>query len=64
MKIDVKFSETNQNFYPQFGEVYNISDGGYERGYDEGNEKGYAIGHEAGYDEGYSAGIVTCSPSS
>ena len=44
MKFDVKFSESNQSFKPQFGEVHNISDGGYERGYAKGYEVGYTDG--------------------
>lgn len=40
MKIDVKFSEQTTSFNPDFGEVHNISDGGYERGYAAGYEQG------------------------
>lgn len=36
MILDVKFSESNQSFSLAFGEVQNLSDGGYERGYAEG----------------------------
>lgn len=42
MKLDVKFVESNQSFKTEFGEVQNISDGGYERGY----AKGYAEGRD------------------
>ena len=42
MKLDVKFVESNQSFKTGFGEVQNISDGGYERGY----AKGYAEGRD------------------
>lgn len=65
MKLDVKFSESNQSFDPKFGEVHNISDGGYERGYaegyDVGNTEGYTKGHtegvEAGIEQGYGNGM-------
>lgn len=33
MKINVNFSESQQTFTPGFGEINNISDGGYDRGY-------------------------------
>lgn len=42
MKLDVKFSESNQSFDCQFGEVNNVSDGGYERGYAAGYTEGLA----------------------
>lgn len=41
MKLDIKFQESSHSFTPKFGEVHNVSDGGYERGYTEGYEKGY-----------------------
>ena len=40
MTFRVKFSEQGGSFRARFGEVQNISDGGYERGYAEGYEKG------------------------
>lgn len=42
MTFRVKFSEQGGSFRARFGEVQNISDGGYERG--------YAAGYEAGLD--------------
>ena len=42
MYFDVEFSVSDQTFNPHFGEVHNISDGGYERGY----AAGYAEGKE------------------
>lgn len=36
MILDIKFAESNQCFECNFGEVHDISDGGYERGYAEG----------------------------
>lgn len=58
MRIAVKFSETDQSIKADFGEVYNISDGGFERGYAAGYEqgdidgqiKGKAEGEQIGYD--------------
>ena len=42
MTFRVKFSEQGGSFLARFGEVQNISDGGYERGY----AKGYAEGRD------------------
>lgn len=60
MILDVKFHESNQSFAPQFGEVHNISDGGYDRGYAEGyetgNAEGYTKGHTEGVEQGYADG--------
>lgn len=39
MRIDVVFSESEAQFAPDFGEVQNVSDGGYELGYVAGQEK-------------------------
>lgn len=44
MRFDVKFQERNSSFAAQFGEVHEVSDGGYERGYAEGYEDGQAVG--------------------
>lgn len=52
MRLDVKFVEQNASFEADFGEVNNISDGGYERGYAEGA----AVGKAEGYTEGFEAG--------
>lgn len=40
MTFDLTFEETKQSFDPQFGEVHNVSDGGYERGLAEGRTEG------------------------
>ena len=40
MNMTVRFSESKQSLNPQFGEVNNISDGGFERGYAAGYEEG------------------------
>lgn len=58
MRLKVKFKEIDNTFKANFGEVHNISDGGYERGYEtgytKGNTDGYKMGFEQGYDEGLS----------
>ena len=54
MKIDLIFSENNQNIDMSFGEVNNISDGGFERGYEAGYESGYSEGEFNGYKRGLS----------
>lgn len=40
MRLAVKFTESNQRFNTKFGEVHNISDGGFERGYAQGYTEG------------------------
>lgn len=42
MRFDVKFQERNSAFAAQFGEVSEVSDGGFERGYAEGYGKAAA----------------------
>lgn len=49
MILDIQFTENNQLFNTTFGEVHNVSDGGYERGY----EKGYEEGFDDGFDDAY-----------
>ena len=60
MIIDVAFQENNCTFDPNFGEVHNVSDGGYERGYaagyEVGNTDGYTKGHTEGVEQGYADG--------
>ena len=56
MTFRVKFSEQGGGFRARFGEVQNISDGGFERGYAAGYEDGYTIGHTEGVEEGYADG--------
>ena len=55
MTFRVKFSEQGDSFRARFGEVQNISDGGFERGYAEGyaegREDGYAVGYKDAYNE-------------
>ena len=40
MRLAVKMRESNERFPVRFGEVHNISDGGFERGYAAGKEDG------------------------
>ena len=40
MRFDVKFQERNSACSAQFGEVHEVSDGGFERGYAAGYEIG------------------------
>ena len=54
MTLDVKFEEQDQTFNTDFGEVQTVSDGGFERGYNEG----YAQGEVEGYDKGKTDGQV------
>ena len=54
MTFSVEFSEQDGSFDARFGEVHNISDGGFERGYAEGDEVGNA--------EGYTQGFTDASP--
>ena len=56
MKLEVKFSESKQSFAPQFGEVHNITDGGFERGYAAGKVDGYDDGYTDGAADGYATG--------
>ena len=56
MTFRVKFSEQGGSFRARFGEVQNISDGGFERGYAEGYEDGYTRGHTEGVEQGYADG--------
>ena len=48
MKLDVTFKENKQRFDTSFGEVFNVSDGGYDRGYDAGYNQGYTEGYTKG----------------
>jgi hypothetical protein len=55
MKIKAKLTESSQTFSAKFGEVYNISDGGYERGYEAGYVRGQKEGEQKGYADGLAA---------
>ena len=56
MKYNVQFQEITKQVDVNFGEVNNISDGGYERGLEEGQKKGYKTGYTEGEEKGYTAG--------
>ena len=56
MKLNVKFKENKQRITPKFGEVFNASDGGFERGYDAGYAKGETAGYNKGTSDGYTTG--------
>lgn len=43
MTLDVVFKESKQTINADFGEIHNISDGGYERGYAEGYSNGLSV---------------------
>lgn len=53
MKLDVKFAANDKVIKSNFGEIYEVSDGGYDRGYDDG----YEVGKEDGFDSGYNVGL-------
>lgn len=44
MKLDVLFREAEQCFSTEFGEVHNVSDGGFDRGFAQGYEDGKTFG--------------------
>lgn len=56
MKLDLKFSENNKEFKLNFGQIQDLTDGGYERGYAAGYAEGKAVGYGEGYEEGFEAG--------
>lgn len=60
MKLDVKFAANDKVIKSNFGEIYEVSDGGYDRGYDDGykvgEKDGFGNGYDVGKEEGYEAG--------
>ena len=58
MTIKVTFEESKHSFEPEFGEVHNVSDGGYERGYEDGYKSGTIYGYEKGHEDGVDQGYV------
>ena len=56
MILNVKLVEKDAVFDTNFGEVHNISDGGFERGYAEGETKGYQKGYTEGETKGFEDG--------
>lgn len=57
MTFRVKFSEQGGSFRARFGQTYNLSDGGYERGYAAGYEEGETEGYAKGVDDGSVSGL-------
>ena len=56
MSFRVNFSEHKITFPTKFKELYEVSDGGYDRGYEIGHKKGHAEGYEQGETDGYTKG--------
>lgn len=57
MSFEVKFSESDASFALDFGELQDISDGGYERGYTAGYEQGTEDGYSKGRTDGQTDGL-------
>ena len=58
MNFVVKFTESDEIFKSNFGEINAVSDGGFERGYEEGLIKGEEQGYTKGYVEGEQQGFT------
>lgn len=58
MDFKVDFHVSDQTFKPDFDKVNNISDGGYERGYNAGHVDGEAAGYKVGRTDGYAQGYT------
>ena len=56
MTQDVYFEEQEQTIHVDFGQIQDISDGGYDRGYAKGEADGYEKGHTEGLTEGVEQG--------
>lgn len=56
--MKVKFAQSDHTFTAKFESINDVSDGGYERGYEAGYEKGNTEGYAAGVKEGYDDGCV------
>ncbi len=56
MKCNVIFKENAQRLNASFGEIQEVTDGGFDKGYsdgyDKGNQDGYGIGFNSGINEG------------
>jgi hypothetical protein len=46
MKFELKFKENNQNLDMSFGQLQNVTDGGFERGYEQGLVDGKQVGFD------------------
>ena len=58
MILEIEFEEDCETLNVEFGEVQDVSDGGYERGLAEGESIGYEKGHAEGVTEGYDNGYA------
>jgi hypothetical protein len=58
MKLNLKFKENKQILDLKFGQIQEVSDGGFDRGYEEGFDKGYNEGEINGRNEGYADGYL------
>jgi hypothetical protein len=56
MILEMEFEESTCEIPLDFGEVHEVSDGGYEKGYAEGEAVGYEKGNADGYETGYKDG--------
>ena len=56
MKLELRFQENDRNFKLGFKDTYELTDGGFDRGYEQGHKVGYDDGHTAGYEEGHTKG--------
>ena len=56
MKKQVTFVEQEMKLVANFGQTHRVSDGGFERGYEQGVAVGYKDGHSQGVIEGYENG--------
>ena len=56
MNFKVNFKESSNSFKANFGEINQVSDGGFDKGYAEGYENGYEKGYNESYDIGYGKG--------
>lgn len=52
MKKQVTFVEQEMKLVANFGQTHRVSDGGFERGYEQGVADGYDKGHTVGYEKG------------
>lgn len=59
MTIDVQFTEISEEITTDFGEIFEASDGGYDKGYNEGYDKGVETGYTDGYNKGVETGYNT-----
>ena len=56
MKKQVTFVEQEMKLVANFGQTHRVSDGGFERGYEQGVTVGYKNGHAQGVIDGYENG--------